>query len=163
MAQETALVPSKGAIRTELEDTKRRYHQLLDSLSPEDWNKKSANPSWNVRQLMWHLANAAGFILQGIDHCRKGKGPNPPQFLVNPANNLMTTFGARGATPESVAAKYDAAHAKFLAALEGVQDDEWQKSAVAFGSETTIEQCFHDLTVHFNEHEADILKGLGRA
>ncbi len=50
-----------------------------------------------------------------------------------------------------------------LACLEVVKDDEWQKGAVRFGQYRTIEQVFHIVTEHFQEHQTDILKGLGRA
>ncbi|HEV8573350.1 MAG TPA: DinB family protein [Dehalococcoidia bacterium] len=155
--------PIRGAIRADLESTRSQYHELLSSLSDEDWNKKSANPSWNVRQLMWHLAWAGGFTPQGVESCRKGKGFNPPNWIADRVNTLWTRTGARGATRQSVGEKYDAEHEKVLASLDTVRDDEWQKSARVFGRDLTIEKTFRDMMEHFKEHEADIKKGLGRA
>ena len=157
----TATSPAREAIGAELESTRSQYHELLSSLSDEDWKKKSANPAWNVRQLMWHLAWAGGFTASGIEACRKGKGTNPPNWIADAANTWITRIGSRGANRQSLGEKYDAAHQKVLASLEGVQDDEWQKSARVFNRDMTIEKTFQDMTEHFKEHEADIKKGLG--
>lgn len=164
MPEETtsAAAADKAAIRAELEATKTAYHELLDSLTAEDWSKKTANSSWNVRQLMWHMAWGNSFTTQGVDQCRKGKGFNPPMAIVNPLNSLWTRIRSRSATPESVGKMYDDVHEKIVACLEGVQDDEWQKNARSFGNDMTVESCFHEPKSHFDEHSADILKGLGR-
>jgi uncharacterized damage-inducible protein DinB len=153
----------RDALRAELEATRSKYHELAGSLSDDDWNKKSGNPSWNVRQLMWHLAWAGGFTAQGVESCRKGRGSNPPNFVADFANTWITRIGSRSATQQSVKEKYDEAHDKVIASLEGVQDDEWQKSARVFNRVMTIEKTFRDHVEHFAEHEADIKKGLGRS
>jgi hypothetical protein len=155
--------PDRQAIRTELESIRTAFHKLLDSLSEEDWKKKSANPAWSVGQLMWHLGRGMEFFPQGIGYCRKGKGPNPPAFLIGPGNVLLTRFGSRGATPQSAREKYDAGHQDLIAALDGVQDDEWSKGARIYANDYTIASIFPEVAKHFREHEADILQGLGRA
>ncbi|TMG07573.1 MAG: DinB family protein [Chloroflexi bacterium] len=154
---------TKEAIRAELEATRAQYRELLNSLSDEDWKQKSGNPSWNVRQLMWHMAWANGYTLNGVDSCRKGKGSNPPNWISDFGNTWITRIGARGATKQSVAEKYEGSHAKALAALETVQDDEWQKGARVFNQDITVESTFRSIPEHFKEHESDIKKGLGRA
>jgi len=154
---------TKEAIRAELEATRAQYRELLNSLSHEDWKQKSGNPSWNVRQLMWHMAWANGYTLNGVESCRKGKGTNPPNWISDFANTWITRVGSRGATPQSVGEKYDESHAKVSAALEGVQEDEWQKGARIFNQDITVESTFRSIPEHFKEHESDIKKGLGRA
>jgi uncharacterized protein (TIGR03083 family) len=160
---ETASTVDRNAIRAELEDTRSRYSELLDSLSEEDWKRKSGNPAWTVGQLMWHLGRGMEFFSETVDYCRRGKAPNPPGFLIDIGNTILTRFGSRGATRESVGAKYDAAHEKLVALLDGVRDDEWHKGVTAYGRLHTIESVFRSVTEHFEEHEADIRKGLGRS
>jgi hypothetical protein len=162
-AATTSSTADREAIRAELEAQKTAYNTLLTSLSAEDWKAKSANPAWKVGQLMWHLGRGMEFFSQAVQLCRRGKAPNPPVWLVNPVNVLITRIGSRGATPQSVAEKYDAGHAALIACLDGVKDDEWQKSVTAYGTYFTIESTFGSVGGHFEEHEADILKGLGRA
>lgn len=159
----TGSIANREAIRAELEARKSAYKTLLSSLSEEDWTAKSANPAWKVGQLTWHLGNGMEFFSQAVAYCRRGKAPNPPMWLVNPVNVLITRIGSRGATPQSVAEKYDTVHAALIACLDGVKDDEWQKSVTAYGTHFTIESTFSSVGEHFEEHEADILKGLGRA
>jgi hypothetical protein len=159
----TTTPPNREAIRAELEETRTKYHELLDSLSDEDWKKKSANQAWSVGQLMWHLGRGMEFFSETVGYCRRGKAPNPPAFLINTGNVLLTRFGSRGATKQSVAEKYDAAHEKLVAMLDGVQDDEWQKGVTAYGTSHTIESTFRSPREHFEEHAADIKKGLGRS
>jgi len=158
----TRATPDRKALQAELESTCTAFHELLDSLSEEDWKKKSANPAWSVGQLMWHVAWGLEFTPNAVGYCRKGKGPNPPSWLVGPGNVLITRFGSRGATPASARERYDRGHAAILETLSHVQDDEWHKSARAYGNDYTIESLFREVSVHYREHEEDILKGLGR-
>jgi hypothetical protein len=160
---QTTATRDKAAIRADLEQIRSEYHSLLDSLSEDDWRAKSANASWNVGQLMWHLGFGMEFFAQSVGYCRKGTGPNPPAFLINVGNMFLTRFGSRGATPSKCREKYDAAHAALLEALDGLQDGEWEKGATLYGDPYTIESSFKGPREHFEEHNADILKGLGRA
>jgi hypothetical protein len=157
-----AASPTREAIRAELETTRTQYHELLNSLSDEDWKRRSGNEGWAAGQVLWHIAWGAGYFPQGVEACRKGKARNPPPWLMNPANFLITRIGSRRATPASVAAKYDAAHAAILACLDGVKDDEWQLGVKSFGRFTTIEGTVERFNDHFREHEAEIKRGLGR-
>ncbi len=159
----TATAPDRDAIRADLEATKASYHELLNSLSDEDWKKKSANPTWNVRQLMWHIAWVLGYFPGSVERCRKEKGMNLPTVLMNPVNTLITRVGSRGSTRQAVADKYDQAHITLLASLDEVQDHEWQKGVKSFGTYNTVESIFSEASKHFQEHQTDILKGLGRA
>lgn len=159
----TSAAPDRQTIRAEMESTRTAFHQLLNSLSEDDWKKKSANPAWSVGQLLWHVSNGMEFFTRAVGYCRKGKGPNPPSWLIAPGNVLLTRFGSRGATPKSSRDKYDRAHEALLACLDGVRDDEWSKSARIYGNDYTIASTFPEVAEHYREHEADILKGLGRS
>lgn len=162
-ASTTSAAPDRQTIRAEIESTRTAYHQLLDSLSDDDWRKKSGNPAWSVGQLMWHVSHGMEFFTQAVEYCRKGKGPNPPSFLIAPGNVLLTKFGSRGATPQSAREKFDQGTEALLACLDGVHDNEWSKSARIYGSDYTIASTFPQVAEHYREHEQDILTGLGRS
>ncbi len=87
---------------------------------------------------------------------------NPPEFIANTVNRLITRWGTGRATPQSVGEKYDAAHAAVLAALGEVKEDEWDRRVKMFGEFETVESILRSPVSHFKEHEADVLKGLGR-
>jgi hypothetical protein len=160
---ETSAATDRQAIRADIETTRTAYHKLLGSLSDEDWRKKSANPAWSVGQLMWHLSHGMEFFTQAVGYCRKGKGPNPPSWLIAPGNVLLTRFGSRGATPQSAREKFDQGTDRLLTCLDGVKDDEWSKAARIYGNDYTIASTFSQVAEHYQEHETDILKGLGRS
>ena len=61
--------PDHSAIRADLERMHKDYHELLGSLSPEDWRRTSANAGWRVGQLMWHVAWGAGYSPQSVEEC----------------------------------------------------------------------------------------------
>jgi hypothetical protein len=151
----------RDAIRAELESTRAAYHTLLNSIPEADWQRKSGNRAWTVKQLMSHLASAPAYTAGSIGMVRRGKGFNPPGFLVNTFNVLTPRWGARGATPESAGEQYDAGHEKLIALLDTVEDGEWQKGSRFFGQHQTIEQLFRSVPEHFKEHEPDIRKGIG--
>ncbi len=158
-----ATTVDREAIRKQLADTRAGYHELLNSLSGEDWKKKSGNPAWNVGQLMWHLAWANGFIADGVKRCKTEKGFSPPRGIADFANTWMTRIGSLRASKHSVAEKYDATHKAAIEALNDVQDDEWGKGAKIFGEYQTVESTLRSAAEHFTEHEADIMRGLGRS
>jgi hypothetical protein len=156
-------VPDRETIRVELEVTRRAYNELVMSIPEDEWKTKSANPEWRVGQLLWHLAWGAGYFPRGVHECRKGTARTPPAWITNPLNLLITKIGSRGATRQRVTEKYNSAHAAILTCLDGVQDNEWNmgvKPLGAFGQYKTVESVFHSVTLHFKEHEADVLKGL---
>lgn len=78
-------------------------------------------------------------------------------------NPWLTRWGSRGITRESVGKLYDDVTAKALAALDTVQDTDWERSAKITGQVQTVEHHFKMPAVHFAEHKADILKNLGRS
>jgi hypothetical protein len=135
---------------------------LLDSLSAEDFRKKSGNPAWTVGQLMWHLAWGSGYVADGVRRARAGKNLNGPRGLFDAINPWLTRWGARGASPESVAKRFDEAMAKAAAALDTVDDAEWDKGFKRLGEFLSVADVYRENARHFQEHRADILKGLGR-
>ena len=153
----------KATLRDQLEETRTAFESLVKSLTDADWGRKSANKAWNVRQMMAHIAGTPGVSAGTINMIRKGKGFNPPSFLINPVNVLSTRWTARGATRDSVIETYNTGHAKLLAALESVQENEWTRSAKFLGKRETMESVFRGVIEHFKEHEADVKKGLDRA
>ena len=162
MAGEGATMPphDKAAVRAELEAARSAYHALLDAIPDDKWRSKSGNGAWSIAQLMHHLAWSQSFVPGNVKNTKKGKGFNPPQFLLDPLNVLLTRLGARGATKASVGLRYDETIAKTIEALEGVQDEDWSKTARNFGVVRDMGDVFAEARTHLDEHEADIRQGL---
>ena len=81
--------------------------------------------------------------------------------ISDPGQRLIRDAIAAGIRVEAIPGPNAAVTA--LAALETVQDDEWQKGARVFNQDITVESTFRSIPEHFKEHESDIKKGLGRA
>ena len=154
-------LPDRDAIRADLEATRQRFHELLDRLSDADWTRPSAGSGWRVRDQMWHMAWGPGAIAAGLQQARRGKGYNPPMWYFNAKNRLRTRWHGRRATPESIAATYDAAHAKLLQLLDDLDEAEWRRSVRRYGADRTIESFFPAVTRHFESHSASVRAALG--
>ena len=150
-------------IRAELELTRTAYRELAKSLTPEDYRKKTGNSAWTVGQLMWHMAWGLQYATASSDALRGKKQFAPPQGIFNMINPWLTRWGARGATGESVTKKYDESHAKVLSALATLTDEDLGKTVKPIYEEQTVGYGFQMPARHFEEHNVDILKGLGRA
>ena len=148
--------PDKAEIRAELEATRARFHELLGAINDEDWTRKSGNPDMSVRELVWHLAWAVGWMAQSVDAVKRGKRLWLPRPLVDQLRALAMRWLARNATPAGAAAKYDEGHAALLAKLDAVSDGDWQLRAERFGETRTVEWCFRQPARHFEEHAADV-------
>lgn len=156
-----AALVDRAGLRTELEETRVAFHRRLDSLSEAEWREKSANPAWTVGQVMSHIAQILEFYAGAVENARRGKATLPPLplWLLDRLNALGTRFGARRATPQSVARKYDAAHARLLALLEGIREEEWAmttRSPLSPGGFLTVETAFRSPALHLAEHAAQI-------
>jgi hypothetical protein len=86
-----------------------------------------------------------------------------PCWLFDPLRIWLARLVALRATRETVRLRYDRAYAVVLAALDTVQDHEWQQSA-AFYDEGfwTVEHIFTQQPGHCAEHAATIREILGR-
>ena len=155
----TAPVRDKATLRSELESTHAAYRELIGQISLEKWTAQSANAGWTCGQLAWHLASSPKFIAGIVENARKGKGTNPPGFLVPlafKANEFLVRRNSRKATRESVLADYDAAQARLLGLLDSFEDREFALSATNFGQTKTISQMLQGSAEHFAEHDPEI-------
>jgi hypothetical protein len=154
-------------IRAELETTREAYHALLNSLSADDWRKPSGNPAWTVGQVIYHMTMAPRMLPSDVRMIRRGRrAPGLPAFIFDSLNVLVTRWGARKHTPQSVGQAYDAAHAAALAAFETIQDHEWAKGIEypdwdpMLSGFVTIERLFRYLPLHFEVHAEQIRQAL---
>jgi uncharacterized protein (TIGR03083 family) len=153
--------PDREALRAELEATRAAYHELLASLSEDDWNRKSGNPDLTVKELLWHLAWAMGWMARSAEAVRRGRSLRLPASLIEPGRKFAMRWLARGATREAAARAYDEGHAALLARFDATRDDEWSRSANRLGEVRTVGWYFRQPAEHFAEHAADVRRGLG--
>ncbi len=149
-------------IRQELEATRTAYHELLTTTPDEMWEMPTSNPSWNVRQVLFHIILAHKFLPQDMKLLRSGRMFTPPKQLFDRLNDWYTRWAARNQNRQTLVAEFDKAHNNILHVLDTVQEEEWELSGTYpdinenLAGERTIADMFHYLTVHFWEHEAEI-------
>src|SRR5690349_14448723 len=73
MSQATLQTGDRRVILAELEATRVAFHELLDSLSEADLGRPTANAGWTVKEDLWHIAYAVGFMSGLIERARTGR------------------------------------------------------------------------------------------
>ena len=159
--------PDREAIRSELEATRQAYHDLLGEIPQDALEAPTANPAWNVRQVLYHITMAVRMTPQDIKMIRSRRFFAPPAWLFNLLNDWITRWGARQQTAASLAQAYDQAHSTLMALVDDLSDDELQLSGhypnvggEMTGGDRTIADIIHFLTLHFVEHESDVRQAL---
>ncbi len=165
----------RDEIRSELESARSTFHELLNSLSDKDLQKKSHNPGWTNREILFHML--LGFIV--IDMLLpmvKMFGRLPPVYskifanILNfstPVFNVVNAFGARMGgrifSKHFLEKKFDGVIQNLLKKLEVVKNDEWEQGMYypnkwdgLFGEYMTIKKLFHYPTTHFKFHREQL-------
>ena len=142
----------KTAIQAELEDTRAAFHDLLDSVSDEEWRCRSGNTAWTIGTELWHIADSLRFIHGTIKRARRNRHSLPvklPTCIVDPPRMLYVKWFGHNATRQAAAKIYEAYHARFLDTLASLRDDEWSKSNILLDWHLTITELFHRAAAHF--------------
>lgn len=160
-ATSSTALPDRTALCAQLEETRAAYHALMESLTEADWHRKTATTAWTVGEVMAHLADTLAGKPETIAHLRRGKNHlNPPpglRWLWPGIGYLAAKYRARGQTRQTILARYDQAYSALMAALDGIQDQEWNLGAYCYGEgyKTMFEVC-QMVVSHFQEHAAQI-------
>lgn len=150
-------VPDRDVIRAEWRAMRDEFYALLDEAEAV-WDHRPPSTRFTMRQIFGHLLEEVKELPEMVERARAGEDfLNLPSFLVHPLNYLHTHWVSRGETPQSVAEKYDKYFEKALAALDEVEDDEWDRGAYFFDAGYwTVEDVFHNVPAHFQEHAAQV-------
>jgi len=168
----------KRQILDELQTTWAAFHQLLDSLSAEDFHQQSLNPGWTNGEILAHMT--FGFIIVNVllPMARLwGRLPKGSSkwfaWLLNAFTgpfNWFNALGARGQekffSHQRVGNIYDWAYFSLLKKINSIKVDEWQlgmyyptKWDTNFSEFMTLEKLFHYPIAHFNFHLTQIAHG----
>jgi hypothetical protein len=158
-------------IRQEFEATRAIFHQLLDSLSEQDFQKQSLNPGWSNGEILAHMT--FGFIVINVllPMARLwGKLPKGSSkwfaSLLDSFTSLFNWFnmlGARGQgkvfTHQRIGDIYDRVYFSLLKKVDSIKDEEWQQGMYYptkwdpnFDEFMTLEKLFRYPIVHFHFH-----------
>ena len=165
-------------IVSELQASRAAFHQLLDSLSNEDFYEPSLNPGWTNGEILVHMT--FGFIIVNVllPMARLwGRLPKGSSkwfgWLLNSFTgpfNWFNELGARGQgkifTRDRVGRVFDRAYFSLLRKINSIKDNEWQRGMYYptkwdpnFSEFMTLEKLFHYPVNHFNFHLTQISPG----
>lgn len=166
----------KDTIRRELETARSDFHELLDSLSDEGWERQSLNPAWTNGQLLFHITLGFGLIptlmplVQLFGRFPRGysrpfasllNGFTP---LFNRVNAIAPLIGVRIYPRESLGKKFDSVLDAIVKRLDRTEGQEWESGMYApikweprFAEYMKIEDFFRYPVVHFRHHKTQFV------
>jgi hypothetical protein len=166
---------TKEEICREHEAARTKFHTLLDSLSEQDFQRKSLNPGWTNGEILAHMTFA--FIVTNVllpmtrlwGWLPKGSS-KPFAWLLNISTGPFNWFNALGArmqgkffTYQRIGKIYDQAHFSLLRKINSIKNEEWghgmyypTKWDSNFDEFMTLEKLFYYPVTHFNFHLTQI-------
>jgi hypothetical protein len=150
----TEIETKRDALRADLEATRKKFHELVESVSDKQWRSKSPTTEWSVAEIFYHLTWALEQLPREVESARKGKGMfNMPKWIANPGSYWITRFSARNATHKSIHSRYDAAMDAVIEALDRVPDSDWGLGAEFYGEGFhSVEDLFRTPGEHLRDH-----------
>jgi len=158
-------------IRKELEESRSRFHRLLDSLTEQDFQRQSLNPGWTNGETLAHMTFGFMVINVLLPMARLwGKLPRGSSrwfaSLLNTFTSIFNWFnmlGARGQgkffTYKRIGIIYDHVYFSLLKKIASIRHDEWEhgmyyptKWDSNFDEFMTLEKLFRYPIIHFNIH-----------
>jgi hypothetical protein len=161
----------RSSVQTELEETARAFHALLDSLTEEDLYKQSLNPGWSNGEILAHMI--FGFMVVGallpVERLwrRLPKGSSKGfAWLLNAATGPFNWFNALGArmqgkvfTYKRLGIIFDRVLHSLLKQVDSIKPEEWQRGMYYptkwdpnFDEFMTLEKVLRYPVIHFKYH-----------
>lgn len=161
---------NKQELLQEIEETRQRFHQLLENVPDEAFGKPSGNPAWTVGELLYHMSIAPRFMVADVQLILK----RPfllkllpklfPEPLFHWLNARLTRYGARSLNRQFLASEYDKAHQRVVQTLHNLNEADLLKSVhyprwdPLLAGEVSLVYLFGYLKRHFDSHAADIVQ-----
>jgi hypothetical protein len=166
---------TKENIQTEINSASIEFHRLIDSLTPQDFQRQSLNPGWTNGEIVAHILFGFIILIPLLGMARLwGKMPKkssrPFAWLLNAFTipfNWINAWGARGQgivfTKERAGRIFERVTEILLRRAASIKDQEWQNGMYAptrwdanFEEFMTLEKFFHYPVIHFKFHLSQI-------
>jgi len=162
--RETATAGSpvdRKALEAKLEQTRRRFHQLVGSLSDDELALESVVTQWTVKEVLCHMSRVMEIAFAMMVRRAKRNKVMPKALhsrLARWLNYMAAKQAAKGAERDEVVRRYDAATAKMVGLLRSVDDSQWNnRTSFPSGTPLTMERIFSEVVPgHFAAHAAEI-------
>jgi uncharacterized damage-inducible protein DinB len=144
----------RARLRSELEATRQAFHALVESLPADRWRQPSLSSAWSVGEVLVHLTWAIEYLPREVEQACRGKGMfNLPKWLAEPLSYWYVRWLARGAAPDAIRRRYDAAMDATLRSLDAIGEEDWTQGADFYGEGFhTVADLFGEPAKHLAEH-----------
>jgi surface antigen len=155
----------RTALRADLDAARSLFLDTLALVGDDHWRDRSVGSRWRLGEVLAHMASYLDAVIpMALANARKGKNmPSMPAFLMNQMNYLLGKQAARGQNCRSLAARYEAAHARALALLGEIRNDEWHLETGLPIGRVIVEQIFRHHHAHCRLHGDEIRRTLAPA
>ena len=157
-------MPTLEEARTELDQSRAEYRELIGGMSEADLSRCPPGYTWTNRQAAWHLAFLQNRVPRTAPRIRSGRGMDPPKLVwrtMGVGFDIYAKLSGRRANRERLLVWYDEGHQAAVALLDDVREDEWERRAPWLGGQASLAEQFAFLRAHFSEHADDLRKSLG--
>jgi uncharacterized protein (TIGR03083 family) len=152
-----------GAVGVPLLRQRRRFADVLSSLSPDQWATPSRCEGWSVQDIAAHLAGTDQFWNLAIT---SGLSGAPTRMLVGfdpKATPAALVDAERGASPTDTLAAFRKATEALCSIVASLDDEGWTALAEAPPGHVTVSAAAHHALWDSWVHERDVLVPLGMA
>jgi len=158
---------TKLELEQELDETHRRFIDLVESIPEADYSLPTDNPAWTVGDILFHIT--LGPQALALEVWMTIHAPGLYNFLMRhfPSrffNRVNAWFGSGRSgrvSRQGLLKAYGKAHAVIKSALRRAREEDLGKTAVypldyvsELKGEVSVERLFRYVTGHFEEHEA---------
>ena len=161
----------KDDLLKDIEETRGRFHALLDSVPESEYTRQSGNAAWTVGDVLYHVAlGPRAIVLEGwmIVHARRLFQFVMRHFPSKGFNRANAWFGRREPRRLNRAGlgnAYENGHAALRSALMRMREQDFARSVVypadleaMLAGEVSVERLFRYAKDHFEAHAAQIIR-----
>lgn len=166
----------KEELVREMEDTRRDFHHLLESVPEALYNHPSDNPAWTVGEVLFHISLAPRFLTADLRLILRQSwltrliGALVPKSLFDRLNEHFTRrWASRNMTRVKLGRVYDEAHNQALRALVNLKEEDFDMSLKypdydeMLAGIVSVEKLYRYITIHFKAHEEQIHRIIERS
>jgi uncharacterized protein (TIGR03083 family) len=143
---------------------RRRFVEALAALDDDQWHAPTRCATWDVHDVVAHVASADNFWLVSLGNARAGSAPTKYLEGFDPSSSLEPLVDAmRSRTGAEMLQQFRETTDAFIAYVDGLQDDDWYAPAESplghLESRFAFQHAFWDSWLH----ERDIFVALDQA
>ena len=157
---------NKAELGTQLDETHRRFIELINSIPEENYSLPSDNPAWTVGDILFHITlgpRALALEIWMTVHMRAMFGFVMRHFPSRFFNSVNAWFGrgrSQRVSRQGLLKAYGKAHTVIKSELRRTREEDLGKMVVYppdfvsdLKGEVSVERLFRYVTGHFEEHK----------